>query len=83
MATTLDIGSANEIAAPPMIALALQGSTTVKNVVGGTLNHFTHKNAQSPAFTTTAGNTQTHSTVGLVLLQPTGRTTITITGPGF
>ena len=83
MATTLDIGSNAEVAAPPIVAIALQGSTTVKNVAGPTLKHYTDLNNPTAAFTTTAGNTQTHSTVGLVHLHPGGRTTITITGPGF
>ena len=83
MAVTLDIGTALETAAPETVAVVASAANpaTVKNVAGPVLNHHTdiHTLRSAPAFTTTAGNSQTHSQP-LVWLSPTGRTTITLTG---
>ena len=84
MARTLDIGSNLETAAPPTVAVgvaAAGASVTVTNVAGPSLNHHTDLHA-SAAFTTTAGQSQTH-TSGPVWLRPTGRTTIKLTGGSY
>lgn len=84
MSRTLDIGTNLETAAPETVCLSIQGGTvTVKNVSGPTLNQHYDLHSTVPAFTTTAGNSQTHTTSGPVFLKPTGRTTITLTGAGY
>lgn len=87
MATTLDIGAQASSACPEYLPVAVQGgSVQVKNVTGPTLTTY-HGHNQAAPVTTTNGSTTTHtlSTQGsnVVILAPTGRTTVTLTGTGF